>query len=150
VLIDYLPNENDLLAQIAVQAGVSEEAVKDVLAEAGVSLSRPLPAQRSLLAHRMYARGVKAGTTAGADGPFELDIPLAPVPGLSRAITISPGNRRFSGHLPGRCAVSRTRPISVLTRAGGSSTCESTPKSPGYRYRSGSGCTTVPSAKALC
>lgn len=78
VLIDYLPNENDLLRQIAAQAGASEEAVKDVLAEAGIGLSRPLPAQRNLLVHRMYARGVKAGTTAGEDGPFELDIPLGP------------------------------------------------------------------------
>jgi hypothetical protein len=67
-----------LLARIAVKADASEEAVKDVLAEAGISLSRPLPAQRSLLVHRMYVRSVKAGTTAGSDGPFEWDIPLGP------------------------------------------------------------------------
>jgi hypothetical protein len=77
-MTDSLPHEGELLANIAAQAGASEEAVKDVLAEAGVSLSRPLPAQRSLLVHRMYVRGVKAGTTAGSDGPFERDIPLGP------------------------------------------------------------------------
>lgn len=78
MLFDHVPHEGDLLAQIAAQAGASEEAVKDVLAGAGVSLSRPLPAQRRLLVRRVYARGVKAGTTAGADGPFELDFPLGP------------------------------------------------------------------------
>jgi hypothetical protein len=78
VLFDHVPREGDLLAQIAAQAGSSEETVKDVLAGAGVSLSRPLPAQRSLLVRRLYARGVKSGTTAGAEGPFELDLPLGP------------------------------------------------------------------------
>lgn len=73
-----LPHEAELLARIAANADASEEAVKDVLAEAGVSLSRPLPAQRSLLVYRMYVRGVKTGTTAGSDGPFEKDITLGP------------------------------------------------------------------------
>src|SRR5208337_722076 len=77
-MADNLPHEGELLARIAAQADASEEAVKDVLAEVGVSLSRPLPAQRSLLVHRMYVRGVKAGTTAGSDGPFERDITLGP------------------------------------------------------------------------
>ena len=77
-MADNLPHEGELLTRIAAQANASEEAVKDVLAEVGVSLSRPLPAQRSLLVHRMYVRGVKAGTTAGSDGPFERDITLGP------------------------------------------------------------------------
>lgn len=75
---DNLPHEGELLASIAAHADASQETVKNVLAEAGVSLSRPLPAQRSLLVHRLYVRGVKAGTTAGSDGPFERDITLGP------------------------------------------------------------------------
>ncbi|WFF08046.1 hypothetical protein O7622_05585 [Micromonospora sp. WMMD1076] len=77
-MIDNLPNEGELLARIAAEAGVPDETVKAVLVEAGISLSRPLPAQRSLLAHRLYVRGVKAGTTAGSDGPFEVDVVLGP------------------------------------------------------------------------
>jgi hypothetical protein len=75
---DELPTEAELLTCIAQQAEASEEAVKDVLAAAGVNLTRPLPAQRSLVVHRLYVRGVKSGTTEGSDGPFEWDIPLGP------------------------------------------------------------------------
>jgi hypothetical protein len=75
---DGLPTEAELLARIAQQAEASEEAVKDVLAAAGVNLTRPLPAQRSLVVHRLYVSGVKSGTTEGSDGPFEWDIPLGP------------------------------------------------------------------------
>src|SRR5262249_51797715 len=71
-----LPHEAELLARIAEKAGAPQEAVIKVLAEAGVSLSRPLRAQRSLLVHRMFVRGVKAGPTVGRDGPFEPDIVL--------------------------------------------------------------------------
>jgi hypothetical protein len=77
-MADNLPHEAELLTQIAAQAQASEAAVKEVLADAGISLSRPLPAQRSLVVHRLYVQGVKAGTTAGTDGPFERDITFGP------------------------------------------------------------------------
>jgi hypothetical protein len=77
-MTDSLPTEDALLAAIAHEAGVSEAAVKEVLVAADVSLTRPLPAQRSVLLHRLYVSGVKTGTTAGADGPFERDIMLRP------------------------------------------------------------------------
>jgi DNA segregation ATPase FtsK/SpoIIIE-like protein len=73
-----MPSADELLASIAARARASEEAVESVLATAGVSLDPPLPAQRSLLVHRMYVRGVKAGAEAGTNGPFERDIVLGP------------------------------------------------------------------------
>ena len=73
-----MPTAEELSARIAARARASEEAVEAALAAAGVSLDPPLPAQRSLLVHRVYVRGVKAGTEAGANGPFERDIPLGP------------------------------------------------------------------------
>jgi hypothetical protein len=77
-MAESLPHEAELLALIAAKADAPEDAVKKVLTEAGVSLSRPLPAQRSLVVHRLFVRGLKAGTTAGSDGPFERDILLGP------------------------------------------------------------------------
>ncbi|MBG0564902.1 hypothetical protein [Actinoplanes aureus] len=73
-----MPNEGELLNNIAQAAGAAEEAVRSVLADAGVTLTRPLPAQRSLVIHRLYVRGEKTGTTEGSDGPFEWDVTLGP------------------------------------------------------------------------
>src|SRR5436305_14426262 len=75
-MTDSLPHEAELLARIAEKADAAHDVVSAVLAEAQVSLSRPLPARRSLLVHRLFVRGVKAGTTAGSDGPFERDLVL--------------------------------------------------------------------------
>ncbi|AVT39634.1 hypothetical protein [Plantactinospora sp. BB1] len=77
-MTDGLPSESDLLTSIASEAEVSEDVVRDVLAETDVSLTRPLPAHRRLVAHRLYVSGVKSGTENGTDGPFERDIPLGP------------------------------------------------------------------------
>ncbi|PWK28027.1 hypothetical protein BC793_1511, partial [Actinoplanes xinjiangensis] len=52
-MIHDLPNESELLTSIAEAAGATEEAVKAVLADAGVPLTRPLPAQRSLVIHHL-------------------------------------------------------------------------------------------------
>lgn len=73
-----MPSTHELLSRIADQAHATEESVDAVLAAAGVSLDPPLPAKRSLLVHRLYARGVKSGVKAGTNGPFELDLPLGP------------------------------------------------------------------------
>ena len=75
-MIDGLPHEAELLARIAEKADAAQDVVSRVLADAGISLSRPLPARRSLLVRRLFVRGVKAGTTAGSDGPFERDLVL--------------------------------------------------------------------------
>jgi hypothetical protein len=73
-----IPQAQELVARIATRAHASEESVEAVLASEGVSLDLPLPAERSLLIHRLYAHGVKAGVRSGSNGPFELDIPLGP------------------------------------------------------------------------
>ena len=73
-----MPSAHELLSGIAARARATGEAVEAVLAEAGVSLDPPLPAQRSLRVHRLYVRGVKAGAKAGTNGPFERDIILGP------------------------------------------------------------------------
>ncbi|MEU5554309.1 hypothetical protein ABZ738_31510 [Micromonospora sp. NPDC047793] len=67
------------MTSIATAAEVSEEVAREVLVEADVSLTPPLPAHRSLVAHRLYVSGVKSGTENGTDGPFERDIPLGRV-----------------------------------------------------------------------
>ncbi|MDG9679079.1 hypothetical protein [Micromonospora sp. DH14] len=77
-MADGLPSESDLLTSIATAAEVPENVASEVLAEADVSLKRPLPAHRSLVAHRLFVSGVKSGTENGTDGPFERDIPLGP------------------------------------------------------------------------
>src|SRR5579859_1017176 len=71
-----LPSADELLSRIAVRARADEKAVESVLAAANVSLEPPLPAQRSLIVHRLYVSGVKAGVKAGVNGPFERDIIL--------------------------------------------------------------------------
>ncbi|WP_018352086.1 hypothetical protein [Longispora albida] len=75
-MIDELPGEDELLAAIAKDAGVTEDRARAVLTEAGVGLRPPLPARRQLLIHRYFVRGVKSGTRDGVDGPFAKDVRL--------------------------------------------------------------------------
>ncbi|MDW8478298.1 hypothetical protein R3L02_41865 [Streptomyces scabiei] len=75
-----VPSDGELYEQIAARVPSADvKRVREALSAHGIQLTRPLPARRQLVVHRLYCEGIKTDTDDN-DGPFTVDMTLGPGP----------------------------------------------------------------------